>query len=67
MRIIVMKMKMKTHRRLREVRLAKVSALMHSILFALISSSCERYHDDYDGGGDDNDDDDKHLKGGEIL
>ena len=48
MRIIVMKMtmKMKTHRRLREVRLAKVSALMHSILFALISNSWEKYHDD---------------------
>ena len=48
MRIIVMKMKMKTHRRLREVRLAKVSALMHSILFALINSSWERYRDDHD-------------------
>ena len=50
MRIIVMKlkMKMKTHRRLREVRLAKVSALMHSILFALISSSWDRYRDDHD-------------------
>ena len=30
---------MSTHRRFKEVRLAKVSALMHSILFALISSS----------------------------
>ena len=41
MRTIVMnmKMKMKTHRRLREVRLAKVSALMHSILLALINNS----------------------------
>ena len=33
------KKKSNTHRRFNEVRLAKVSAFMHSILFALINSS----------------------------
>ena len=64
------------------MRLAKVSALMHSILFALISSSCRRdivmimmICDAGDNDGDDNVDDDEvdyvdddeHLEGGESL
>ena len=39
MMMLIMMLMMSTHRRFKEVRLAKVSALMHSILFALISSS----------------------------
>ena len=46
-RVVRMKRKMPTHRRFKEVRLAKVSALMHSILFALINSSWERHNCDY--------------------
>ena len=36
---VINRVRVKAHRRFNEVRLAKVSALMHSILFALINSS----------------------------
>ena len=36
---VIYRVRVKAHRRFNEVRLAKVSAFMHSILFALINSS----------------------------